>query len=163
MDIKELEVIKQAIMNEIEGYEFYNMAAESATSGESKLAFKELANEELKHVEYLEQLFDKIKNNKEDELKLALESDIPSPDIYNWDKVDGDKNALAMSVFGIGIQMEKESIKFYEEAKANTKYEDAKALYDILIKWEKVHLDQFTKQYNLQKNNWWSTQNYAPF
>lgn len=163
MDVKELEVIKQAILNEVEGYEFYNMAASAASTGESKLAFKELANEELKHVEYLQKLFDKIKNNKEDELKLALETDIPSPNIYNWDKVEGDKTSLAMSVFSIGIQMEKDSIKFYEEAKKNTKYEDAKKLYEILIKWEQVHLDQFIEQYNIQKENWWSDQSFAPF
>lgn len=163
MNKKELEVIKQGILNEVEGYEFYNMAAKSAASAESKKAFLELANEELKHVEYLQDLFTKIKDNKEDDFKLALESEVPSPDIYNWGKVEGDKTSLAMSVFSIGIQMEKESIKFYEEAKENTSYEEAKKLYDLLIKWEKVHLDQFIEQYNAQKENWWADQSFAPF
>lgn len=162
MHKKELEVIKQAILNEVEGYEFYNMASQSAR-GESKTAFLELANEELLHVEYLEKLFAKIKDNTEDDLTLALDSDIPSPNIFNWEKVERDQTALAMSVFNIGIQMERDSIKFYEEAKKNTELDEARELYDVLVKWEQVHLDQFIEQYNIQKENWWADQSFAPF
>lgn len=159
----ELDIIAQAILNEVEGYEFYKMAANQAGTGESKASFLELANEELKHVEYLKALFDKIKNDSDDDLKLALESTPPSPDIYKWEKVEGEFTSLAMSVFSIGIQMEKDSIIFYEDAKAKTEYEEAKKLFDILIKWEKVHLHQFVEQYNIHKDNWWADQSFAPF
>lgn len=160
---EELEIISQAILNEVEGFEFYRMAANQAGTGESKEAFLELANEELKHVEYLKALFNKIKDNKEDDIKLALEASPPSPNIYNWEKVDKEYTSVAMSVFGIGIQMEKASIEFYENAKAKTKFEEAKKLFDILIKWEKVHLDQFSEQYNKYKMDWWANQSFAPF
>ena len=163
MDKEELDIIAQAILNEVEGYEFYKMAADQAGTGESKEAFLELANEELKHAEYLKALFNKIKNDKSDDIRLALESKPPSPGIYKWDNVENEYNSLAMSVFGIGIKMEEDSIKFYEEAKAKTKYDEAKQLFDILIKWERVHLDQFIEQYEKHKNNWWADQSFAPF
>lgn len=159
---EELDVISQAILNEVEGYEFYRMAANQAGTNESKEAFLELANEELKHVEYLKALFNKIKDNNDD-IKLAFEATPPSPDIYNWKKVDKEYTSLAMSVFGIGIQMEKASIEFYENAKLKTNIDEARRLFDLLIKWEKVHLDQFTEQYNKHKTNWWSDQGFAPF
>lgn len=159
----ELDIISQAILNEVEGYEFYKMAANQAGTHESKEAFMELANEELKHVEYLKALFHKIKDNIDDEIKLALEATPPSPNIYNWKNVDKEYTSLAMSVFSIGIQMEKASIEFYEDAKSKTSFEEAKKLFDILIKWEKVHLAQFTEQYNKHKENWWSEQSFAPF
>lgn len=159
----ELEIISQAILNEIEGYEFYKMAGNQAGTSESKEAFMELANEELKHVEYLRALFDKIKDGKDDDIRMALGAKPPSPDIYNWNKVDKEYTSLAMSVFSIGIQMEQASIEFYNEAKEKTKFEEAKKLFDILIKWEKVHLDQFTEQYNIHKENWWADQSFAPF
>ena len=139
------------------------MAANQAGTNESKDAFMELANEELKHVGYLEALFDKIKRSDEDDIKLAFESMPPSPEIYNWEKVDKEYTSLAMSVFSIGMQMEKASIDFYEAAKAKTNIEEAKKLYDLLIKWEGVHLDQFTEQYNMYKEDWWAEQGYAPF
>ncbi|MBU5310575.1 ferritin family protein [Tissierella carlieri] len=160
---EELDIISQAILNEVEGYEFYRMAANQAGTSESEEAFLELANEELKHVEYLKALFNKIKDNKDDDIKLALEATPPSPDIYNWKKVDKEYNSLAMSVFGIGIQMEKSSIEFYEAAKSKTKFDEARKLFDLLIKWEKVHLEQFTEQYNKHKTDWWTNQGFAPF
>ncbi len=160
---EELDVIKQAILNEVEGYEFYKMAAGQAGNGGSKSAFLELANEELKHVEYLKELFNKIKESPEAEVELAFNEGPPSPGIYKWDKLDKDLTSLAMSVFGIGIQMEKDSVEFYSKAKENTKLQSAAKLYDILIKWEKVHLDQFTQQYNLYRQDWWADQSFAPF
>ncbi|MCF6464982.1 ferritin-like domain-containing protein [Clostridium sp. Cult2] len=160
---KELDIIKQGILNEIEAYEFYRMAANQAGTNESKDAFMELANEELKHVGYLEALFDKIKSSDEDDVRLAFEAMPPSPEIYSWEKVDKEYTSLAMSVFSIGMQMEKASIDFYEAAKTKTNIEEAKELYDLLIKWEQVHLDQFTEQYNMYKEDWWAEQGYAPF
>lgn len=160
---KELDVIAQAMLNEIEGYEFYKLAANQIGTGESKDAFMELANEELKHVQYLKALFNSLKENKDDDLKLAFESKPPSPDIYNWKKVDRQYSDLAMSVFGIGIQLEKASIEFYEDAKAKTEFKEAKELYDLLIEWEHVHLEQFTDQYNIYKEDWWYDQGFAPF
>ncbi len=163
MHKEELNVISQAIVNEIEGYEFYRMAANQAGTGESKDSFLELAKEELKHVEYLKALFNKIKSGQEDDLRLALEASPPSPDIYNWKKVSKENTSLAMSVFSIGIQMEKASIEFYQDAKNKTSLEEARKLFDLLIKWEKVHLEQFTEQYNIHKENWWAEQSFAPF
>lgn len=159
---EELDIISQAILNEVEGYEFYKMAANQVGKGESKLAFLELANEELKHAEYLRALFEKIKDNDKDNIKLAL-ADPPSPNIYNWEKVDKENTSLAMSVFGIGIQMEKDSIKFYEKAMEKTSFEEGKRLFKLLIKWEEIHLEQFTEQYNLYREDWWADQGFAPF
>ncbi len=163
MNKEELDIIAQAILNEVEGYEFYKMAANQAGTGESKEAFLELANEELKHVGFLKALFDRIKNDKTDEIKLALEVSPPSPEIYNWNKIDKEFTSLAMSVFSIGIQMEEASIVFYEDAKSKTKFDEARKLFDLLIKWEKVHLEQFVEQYNMHKENWWADQSFAPF
>ena len=159
----DLNIIKQAILNEIEGYEFYKMAANQAGTRDSKQAFLDLANEELLHADYLQELFDKIKDNTEDDFKLSFLADAPSPKIYDWKKVDDKYTSLAISVFGIGIQMERASIDFYEDAKQKTNFEEAKKLYDLLIKWEEVHLDQFIKQYNIYKESWWHDQGFAPF
>lgn len=158
----ELEVIAQAILNEVEGYEFYKIAAENGSLS-NKEAFMELANEELKHIEYLRILFDKVKSSSEDDLKLAFEAAPPSPDIYNWNKVPAEYNSMIMSVFSIGMQMEKDSIEFYEDAKKKTNLQEARDIFDMLIKWEYVHLEQFSKQYEMYKQQWWDDQNFAPF
>lgn len=163
MKKEELTIIKQAIINEIEGYEFYKMAAEKANTMETKSAFEELAKEELKHSEYLQDLFNNIKDNEGDDFKLAFLVNPPSPKIFNWGKIDRDSASLAVSVFGIGVQMEKESVEFYKNAKEKTQYEEAKKLYDILIGWERTHLEQFEEQYQLYQDEWWNKQGFAPF
>lgn len=63
-----IQLIKQVIINEIEGAEFYKLAAEKeGISEEVKNEFLYLSKEEMKHIEWLKILFDKIKNDKEDE------------------------------------------------------------------------------------------------
>lgn len=160
---EELEVIKQAIINEIEGYEFYKMAANQMEHLDSKEAFSTLSEEELKHTEYLKKLFESVKDEATDDFDLAFVADPPSPDIYKWKKVDKHGIGVAMSVFGVGMQMEKDAITFYEKARDNTAIKNAEKLYEILIQWEKVHLDQFTKQYEIYKEEWWLEQGFSPF
>lgn len=162
MNKDELMVLSQAILNEVEGYEFYKLAA-SGSKGESKDAFLQLAEEERKHAEYLRDLSDKLMKSEDDRLQLAYELNPPSPDIYNWEKLDVKEASMAMTVFSIGMQMEKDAIDFYTHAMNNTKVDELKEIYRILVKWEQVHLDQFTEQYHIYKNEWWAEQNFAPF
>jgi rubrerythrin len=162
---EELSIIAQAILNEMEGYEFYKMAGEQANTHGTKDAFMSLANEELKHAEYLRKLWTALSDGGEVEIEDILLSGIviPSPEIYMWDKVDKLYSTKEMSIFGIGMQMEKSSIEFYENAMNNAKSQSGKGLFDMLIKWEKVHLEQFTNQYNLLREDWWAEQGFAPF
>lgn len=156
-------VIKQAIINEIEGYEFYNMAASRSNSEEVRKAFLELAQEEMQHVIWLKDLFSKVKDNNVVEFQLALIPEPTSPAIFKWENIDRLDASIAVSAFGIGIQMEKASVEYYEKAAKETELKEAKELYNILFKWEKVHLDKFSLQYEELKEQWWSEQGYAPF
>ncbi len=162
---EELSIISQAILNEIEGYEFYKMAGNQASSEGTKEAFLELAGEELKHADYLKKLWGKLSNGGEVSIEDIIESgiEIPSPEIYRWGKIDESSTSVAMSVFGIGMQMEQSSIYFYEDAKKKVKSKASMELFDLLIGWEKVHLKQFSEQYSILKEDWWAEQGFAPF
>lgn len=162
---EELSIISQAVLNEIEGYEFYKMAGNQASSEGTKEAFLELANEELKHADYLKKLWSKLSGGDEVKIEDIIESgiEIPSPEIYRWDKIDKNSTSVAMSIFGIGMQMEQGSINFYENAKKKVKSQASVELFDLLIGWEKIHLKQFSEQYSLLKEDWWAEQGFAPF
>lgn len=162
---EELSIISQAVLNEIEGYEFYKMAGGQATTDGTKEAFLELANEELKHADYLKKLWKKLSDGSVVNIHDIIESgiDVPSPEIYRFDKIDKSNTSVAMSIFGIGIQMEQSSIDFYENAKNKAASPASIALFDLLIGWEKVHLKQFTEQYSILKEDWWTEQGFAPF
>jgi rubrerythrin len=162
---EELAIISQAILNEVEGREFYLMASAQATSNGTQQAFLELANEERKHEEYLKKLWNELSGGSELDIESVLETgiEIPSPKIYQWGKVDKDSISSTMSVFSVGMQMEQHSVKFYEDAKSKLSSRAGKELFDLLIKWENVHLTQFNEQYKLLKEEWWSYQEFAPF
>ena len=49
----ELKIIRQALLNEQEGYDFYTLAAQQAENPEAKEAFTNLAAEELNHINWL--------------------------------------------------------------------------------------------------------------
>lgn len=160
---KDVEIFKTAILNEVEGYEFYKMAAYNAEDEEVKETFFMLANEELKHIEWLRDAFKKLSADPEDQSTLATIENPPSPDIFNWDNFKNQNTALAISVLGIGIEKEKASIAFYDQAKDKTSYENAKQLFEVLSKWEVGHLNQFVAAYDQMKGEWWAEQAFAPF
>jgi rubrerythrin len=159
----ELAIIKQAMLNEIEGYEFYKMASANADLSEVKETLLMLASEEKKHVEWLEELFHKIKDDKLDSLNLAELENPPSPGIFKWEKVDRSHIGVAVSSFGIGMQMEKASVEYYEQAMEKTEIKEAKELYRILASWEKNHLEMFSKEYDVLAQDWWDDQAFQPF
>lgn len=159
----ELNVIKQAILNEVEGYEFYKMAAYNASDDEVKKAFLNLANEELKHIDWLKDAFKKLSGNPEDQSTLAMIENPPSPQIFKWENLQTKNANLAVSVLGIGIEMERASVKFYEKAASETPYEAAKQLFEVLAKWENVHLEQFSRGYDSLIKDWWSDQGFEAF
>lgn len=163
MLMKELELVKKAILNEAEGFEFYTMAAEKANEQETKDTFLKLAKEENDHIEWLKNLFEKIKMDDWENLELAILPKPHSPEIFKWDKLDRKNTSLALSVFSIGMQMELSSIEFYKEAKKVSNLNQSKELFDTLIQWEKVHYEQFAKEYETLKEEWWSDQGFEPF
>ena len=163
MKLDELLIIKQAIINEIEGYEFYKMAENQADSEETKLALDTLAEEELTHSKYLKELFDKMKDTDEEAFSLAFLADPPSPKIYDWNKYKFPKSSIAVSIYGTAVNLEKAAVEFYQNAKEESDHPEAKKLYDMLIKWEKVHLEQFFKAYQLNMEDWWTEQGFEPF
>ncbi|MFW5786957.1 MAG: ferritin-like domain-containing protein, partial [Halanaerobiales bacterium] len=140
MNEKELDIIKQALINENEGYQFYKMAAEQSSNEEEKHSFNKLAKEELEHIDYLEELYNEL--SEEDENKIdAFDIKLPeSPGIFQWENVSREKGSMALSVFSIGIKMEKESVDFYKKAAEKTDIEAARRLYEVLIEWEYQHL-----------------------
>lgn len=161
----EVKILRQAMLNEVEGAEFYKLSAEKFTPSGTKDALLDLARQEEDHIEYLKSLSERIIDNSK-EINFdpeTLKEEVPSPGIFKWDKVDEDLVRLAVTVFSVGMNMEKDSVKFYEDAKEQVQSEDSKKLFDILVKWEQSHLETLQKQYEIYQQEWWNMQNFEPF
>ncbi|WP_245671836.1 ferritin-like domain-containing protein [Desulfuribacillus stibiiarsenatis] len=160
--MKELEIIKKAVLIEKEGYEFYKMAAEKATEEDVKDAFMFLANEEKAHLDWLMSLYEDIKADRN--ITLDIEN-LKEPDqpkrIFTWKNVSPESGSLAVSVFGIGANMEKNAIDFYRKAAKESEIPEAKALFEKLVDWEAEHMDEFQKNYDQLKEEWWDKQGFS--
>jgi rubrerythrin len=154
--------IKQAIISEIEGYEFYKMAAAKAREPFVKETYLELADEERKHVEWLQKLLVEM-GDEDNRLDLETVDAPPSPEFFKWEKLDRENPQTTISVFGIAMQLEKSSYEFYGKAAETMEDETSKKLFKILEAWERAHYDMFLKEYKLLQEEWWSEQNFAPY
>src|SRR6056297_3088244 len=156
---KEMMAIKTAIINEVEGYEFYKMAAENTGNEETKNAFLELAQEEKVHIDWLKEFKCSMEDGRACDFNLDKLEAAPSPKIFKWENLDRKSVGIAVSVYGIGMQMEKASIEFYDNNAEKTEIKEMKKLFKVLAEWERTHNEQFAAQYEMLKENWWAEQN----
>ena len=163
MKKEELSALRQAILMEVEGYEFYKIASTQFEDGEVKKAFLNLMEEEKDHAQWLKEAFEKFRNHENDDFSLAFLQNPPAPGLFDWSKVSTKSASIPVAVFGIALEMEKASVDFYKTAKDKTESEKLKKLFLILETWETTHFEQFDKAYTLLKEDWWSDQGYAPF
>ena len=158
---KDLQLLAQAMLNEIEGAEFYRLAAAKAPNEESRESLLELAEEEMRHFGYLKSLADQISKNEIPTLKEVNQED--SPGIFDWGKVTGVDLQLGVSIYSIAMQMELKSMNYYLDAQKKADDDNIKKLMGLLADWEKEHYNQFEKVYNSYRNQWWGDMGFSPF
>jgi rubrerythrin len=159
---KDLEILQQGMLNEVEGATFYRLAAEKAEDEEIKENFLALAEEEDSHYSYLKKMFEAMAEDK----KVDFESFVnqaDSPKIFRWGMKEADNPELLVTVYGLAIQNEKKSIDFYRDMQKEVESEDVLKLLKQLEEWEYAHLKHFLPLYDYYKDEWWSDQSFAPF
>lgn len=160
--VNELEIVKTAIINEVEGYSFYRLAAEKADDPEVKESFNLLAEEEKNHEEWLRNLYRYISEGTNDQNDEDKPVKGVSPGIFRRKNMNSESGSLEVSVLRIGILMEKASIDFYREAAEKTGNTRAKELYENLVEWEKEHMESLEKMYEMAREEWWDRQGFSP-
>ncbi|MCR4401018.1 MAG: ferritin family protein [Syntrophomonadaceae bacterium] len=159
----ELQILKTALINEVEGEQFYALAAERSGDAELRQAFGKLADDERKHQEFLRHLAQQI-SARESEVKVdVLEFiEVSSPAIFVRAPAMTTPGNWEISAFYVGILMEKASVDYYREAASRTTLASAKQLYERLAAWEQSHLDALEKVYEVLQQEWWERQGFSP-
>ncbi|UNC92974.1 ferritin-like domain-containing protein [Candidatus Contubernalis alkaliaceticus] len=160
--VNELEIIKTAVINEVEGYSFYRLAAEKTDDLEVKESFNLLAEEEKKHETWLRALYRDISEGTNGQNDADKPVKGQSPGIFRRENMNSESGSLEVSVLRIGILMEKASIDFYREAAEKTGNPRAKELYENLVEWEREHMESLEKMYEMAREEWWDRQGFSP-
>jgi len=163
--MNELTIVRQAILNEVEGRAFYEMAAAQATNLEVKAALQHLGNEEKEHEHWLRSLNRSLQERNAFVLdwdKMMELAKVKSPGIFDKAEEAFQFNAMELAMFGAGLLMEKNSIDFYQKASKEATSPEAKRLYDQLVQWETVHLDHLEQIHERLRDEWWEKQQFSP-
>ena len=157
----------KAIQTENEGYNFYMMAANNTEDEKGRQIFQELAEDELKHKEFLNEQYQSLLDtgdiNRELELGLMTEYHGDNPIFSDNLKMrlgDADREMTALS---IGIQLELNAIEFYREQAQMAGDERIEKFFQQLADWESGHYHALLKQHDALKEDYWNAAGFAPF
>lgn len=164
---KAIEAIKIAIQTELNGIQFYELAAQRTGDEKGKAVFSLLAKDEIKHFKELQKHYQSLISTNEwgssiniSEAKRIFEGESPifSKELRTRIK----EKHFEMSALSIGALLESNSIDFYKKMADTIDDPKAKELFEKLWRWEQEHLEAITKQLDLLKEEYWAEQNFSP-
>jgi len=168
MDRKKiLEGMRIALQTELNGIQFYTMAAEKTEDKKGREVFKMLAEDEKKHFRELQKHFNSLTSSNKWAPSISLgeasfmfkkESPIFSEELRSRVK----EKHFEISALSIGALLESNSIDFYRKMKEETDEPVAKELFAKLQKWEQNHLEAITRQLDILKEEYWAEQHFTP-
>jgi len=137
--VDKAKILSTALELEDKGFHFYRESEKRTQNESGKKIFSQLATEEEEHIQSLKKMFRDLFPEK---------SGKPIPVFSGTvSEYSGEVEALQ-----IAIDMEKQSMRFYSE----WAQDELKSLFDILIEFEKTHLELLQAELDyVQKNGFW--------
>jgi rubrerythrin len=125
-------VIAMAVENEIEAYDFYTAVGDKLKDASLKSIFKDLAEEEKKHRNFLQGLLSQAKPMRFDEVQ----------DYKIAETVDKPKLSIAMKpadAIALAMKNEEEAMNMYAELAKCSADKEQKEMFESLARMEKGH------------------------
>lgn len=162
-----LEDLKTAMQAELTGYEFYKTAAATTTDSEGKHTFEELAAEERSHFEFLQKHYESLLDTgslaKGSNLGKGHKRSTQHPIFSAQLKERIQEAHFEMSALAIAVQLEANSIQYYQAMAARAPDAIAKQFFGELADWETGHHDALVAQQKLLQESYWGTMRFSPF
>ena len=158
------DALKQAILLEMNGHEYFIMAANSARSKPARELFEFMAAEENHHLKVLKITFNNLLKNGKWELptKEELNFAFDNP-ILNHEFMDRLKESyFDSSAISIALTLEEKAFKFYQEAERQTDDPEGKKLFRWLTEWEMEHHERLRGLDEEMREEFWSNSNFWP-
>lgn len=150
-------VLKYALAREIEGRNFYKEWLSKLSNSQLKDIFKQLAEMEQAHAEYIESLL-------KDEIDAGLS--FQGSQYFENRKLQeiGEKDEFLtdLSVLRMAYLIEHDFANFYENAAKKTDDLKVKDSLISLANWEKEHRDMLRELYDESMKQFWDDQGFVP-
>jgi len=161
-----LDGLREAMQTEVDGYEFYTLAADRTEDEMGAEAFRILASEEQKHLMFLREQYRAIdaEGHASTSLDICGQHEFEGDMIFSKKILDNIGDAqFEMSALSIGIKLELSSIDYYKAQAEKVDDPDLKAFYNDLVNWETHHYDILNRQHEILKEEFWAKGGFAPF
>lgn len=160
------EALRQAMQMEMDGYHFYQMAAQGTSDPQGRATFEDLAGEEMAHYRYLQKHYEAVRSTgrASPDVRLPRPSGEKSKPIFSDELVGRLADAhFEMSALSIAVQLELSTIRFYKTQAEAADDKDLRQFYADLVDWESGHYDVLSRQQEALKEDYWSAASFAPF
>ena len=161
--------LKQALRTEIDGAEFYRMAAGSARRDAVRQMFRFLMEEEVHHREAIGSMMQRMTEGKPMKFGRSVAAKkglakFKSP-LFTEDLVKAGTRAEGeVAALSIGMTLEKRAIaQFIALRKTVAGDAPAEKVISDLVSWEQDHLDVLTRQYDQMREMYWEEARFWPF
>jgi rubrerythrin len=158
--------LKEAMLAEQYGIEFYTVASRNTTDEKGKEVFLMLAAEEGRHLDYLKLLYKDVATEGfarfyDIDTGAALGGDSP---IFS----DELKHRLAdahweMTALSVGLQLELSSIDRYRTMARQSEQPELRRFLESLARWEEGHARALERQSRTLREDYWNEAGFAPF
>ena len=158
--------LRQAMLAERDGVQFYSMAAKQAEDRGAVTLFEQLANEEMSHFNALQKAYQSILDTGTWDPNMAWDTPWDpgkAGHIFSDDfarRIQG--RHLEMAALSIGILLEKQSFEFYTQQAEIAEDATVKAFFRELALWEEGHYKMLLKEDEAFKEEYWSENRFAP-
>jgi len=161
--------LKQALRNEIDGAEFYRMAAGSARRDAVRQMFRFLMEEEERHREAIVNQMKRMAEGKPFRLERGAAErkqlgKFKNP-LFTGDLVKASRQVEGeVAALSIGMTLEKRAIaQFAALLRKVAGDAPAEKVFTDLIAWEQDHLEVLTRQYDQLREMYWEEARFWPF
>jgi rubrerythrin len=163
--------LKTALMNEVDGREFYQMAALGATSEGVRDMFEHLMAEEERHYQALLEQAGRLAAGKPLRIRRtaadrkaldAFHGLVYTPEVF----ADARKAEGELAALSIGMTLEKRAIQQFAalgKKAAAAGDEAAASVFAALAAWEEEHLALLSNQYGAFREAYWEEAHFWPF
>jgi rubrerythrin len=163
--------LRAALMNEVDGREFYRLAARDASSEGVRDMFEFLMAEEERHYQALLEQVGRLAKGKPFRFKRsardarALRSFhglVYTPEVF----ADARKAEGELAALSIGMTLEQRAIKQFAALRRKAEFagdEAAASVFAVLVAWEQDHLELLSNQYGVYREAYWEEARFWPF
>jgi rubrerythrin len=167
MDRDRLEnALRDAILAEQTGVEFYSVAAHNTDDPKGKEVFLQLAGDENEHQQWLKRQYGHLSEGQPfEEFRAAAHSDLtgPSPIFSDELKSRIGEAHWEMTALAVGLALEDSTIARYRALALEADQPDVRSFFEALTRWEEGHAEALRRQSNLLKESYWNEAHFAPF